>query len=68
MNVFTDIPEGYTGNFHIYQNPELDKMECIVFPKSPKTMVIQVEKGCTPNWFHRKMQELTFGVKWKERD
>lgn len=22
------------------------------------------EKGNEPNWFHRKMQELMFGVKW----
>lgn len=47
------------------QRPELDKLECIVFSKSPGTMAIRVEKGCTPNWFHRKMQELIFGVKWR---
>ncbi len=25
------------------------------------------EEGKEPNWFHRKMQELCFGVKWKNR-
>ena len=24
----------------------------------------QVEEGSEPNWFHRKMQELCFGIKW----
>ena len=24
----------------------------------------QVEEGTEPNWFHRKMQELCFGIKW----
>ena len=23
-----------------------------------------VEEGMEPNWFHRKMQELCFGIKW----
>jgi hypothetical protein len=23
-----------------------------------------VEEGKEPNWFHRKMQELCFGIKW----
>lgn len=26
----------------------------------------QVEEGKEPNWFHRKMQELCFGVKWEK--
>ena len=25
-----------------------------------------VEEGREPNWFHRKMQELCFGVKWEK--
>lgn len=24
------------------------------------------EKNKEPNWFHRKMQELAFGVKWRK--
>lgn len=27
-------------------------------------VVWQPPKGKAPNWFHRKMQELFFGVKW----
>ena len=25
-----------------------------------------VEEGKQPNWFHRKMQELCFGIKWSK--
>lgn len=49
-------------------NVEYDTLQCIVFPKSEETMTIQVPKGCTPNWFHRKMQELIFGVKWRKNN
>lgn len=45
---------------------EYDELECIVFPKSESTMIIRVEKGGTPNWFHRKMQELVFGIQWRK--
>lgn len=24
------------------------------------------KEGCEPNWFHRKMQELCFGFKWRK--
>ena len=27
-----------------------------------------VEKGKAPNWFHRKMQELLLGFKWRKID
>jgi hypothetical protein len=27
-----------------------------------------VEEGKEPNWFHRKMQELCFGIKWEKND
>jgi hypothetical protein len=27
-----------------------------------------VEEGREPNWFHRKMQEICFGVKWIKID
>lgn len=25
-----------------------------------------VEEGKQPNWFHRKMQQLCFGIKWEK--
>lgn len=28
----------------------------------------RVEEGRQPNWFHRKMQELCFGIKWSKID
>lgn len=27
-----------------------------------------VEEGKQPNWFHRKMQELSFGIKWEKNE
>lgn len=27
-----------------------------------------VEAGKQPNWFHRKMQELCFGIQWRKVD
>ncbi len=29
--------------------------------------VLHPDKGAEPNWFHRKMQELCFGFKWRKR-
>lgn len=28
----------------------------------------QVQEGQQPNWFHRKMQQLCFGIKWEKID
>lgn len=28
--------------------------------------VYRPNKGQEPNWFHRKMQELAFGIKWRK--
>lgn len=44
---------------------ELSKWYCEIYPKSPGCMIIRPKNG-EPCWFHRKMQELVFGVKWIE--
>ena len=31
-------------------------------------MYWSLENGKQPNWFHRKMQELCFGIKWEKID
>lgn len=28
-------------------------------------VVFTPKKNCEPNWFHRRMQELAFGVRWE---
>ena len=33
----------------------------------PGAVVFIPSKGHEPNWFHRKMQELCFGIQWRKR-
>lgn len=33
----------------------------------PGAVVFIPSKGNEPNWFHRKMQELCFGIQWRKR-
>jgi hypothetical protein len=52
--------------FSSFTMPELSNWQLQVFPKSPRYCVVyRPQKDGEPNWFHRKMQELCFGVKWK---
>ena len=46
-------------------NPPRSDWQCILFG-GPTSVVFTPAKGQEPNWFHRKMQELCFGVKWKK--
>lgn len=48
-----------------YRPPEKPGWRCDVF-KDDYSMIIRLKKGLEPNWFHRKMQELIFGVKWEK--
>lgn len=50
---------------HIIKAPEMSDWECHIF--GPQGVAITPKKGHVPNWFHRKMQELIFGVKWKRK-
>lgn len=34
----------------------------------PGAIVFIPSKGNEPNWFHRKMQQLCFGVQWRKRN
>ena len=33
----------------------------------PNGLILTPTKGNEPNWFHRKMQELCFGFKWRKK-
>lgn len=45
--------------------PEYSDWRCELFG-GPFGIVWAPVKGNEPNWFHRKMQELCFGVKWRK--
>jgi hypothetical protein len=51
----------YKPIYTIGYTPEY-KWTCDLF--RDKTYVLY--KNTAPNWFHRKMQELCFGVKWEK--
>ena len=51
-------------------SPQSD-WQCYLFGDAdrpgPGAVVFVPVKGREPNWFHRKMQELCFGIKWRKR-
>lgn len=63
----TDEAEGFIAipsedTFYFLNQPELSEWQCELVPHGGATF--HPCKGQVPNWFHRKMQELCFGVKW----
>ena len=45
--------------------PKRSDWQCEVIG-GPTGLVLVPTKGNEPNWFHRKMQELCFGFKWRK--
>lgn len=45
--------------------PKASKWRC-TFIGGPNGPVYNPSEGNEPNWFHRKMQELCFGFKWRK--
>ena len=60
-----EMPEAF-----FYKMPEKSEWKVWLmgdYGKSPHgAIVYQPNKGQEPNWFHRKMQELCFGFKWRK--
>ncbi len=46
--------------------PKRSDWQCEVIG-GPMGLVFVPTKGNEPNWFHRKMQELCFGFKWRKK-
>ena len=46
--------------------PEQSDWECEIIG-GPMGLTFIPTKGNEPNWFHRMMQELCFGFKWRQR-
>lgn len=53
--------DNYSVRYEIWQ-PKYDYDLCI-----GTGFVIPVLQGHEPNWFHRKMQTLVLGIKWRKR-
>ena len=45
--------------------PKASKWQCTLIG-GPNGAVYNPSEGNEPNWFHRKMQELCFGFKWRK--
>jgi hypothetical protein len=54
-----------SGEYLTFTTPKASNWQCQVFG-GPMGIVWTPREGQEPNWFHRKMQELCFGVKWKK--
>jgi len=46
--------------------PKHSNWQC-TFIGGPNGPVYNPSEGNEPNWFHRKMQELCFGFKWRKK-
>jgi len=46
--------------------PKRSDWQCTLIG-GPNGAVYNPSEGNEPNWFHRKMQELCFGFKWRKR-
>jgi len=53
------------GQHQVFTTPKSSDWQCHLFG-SERGIVYTPLKGSEPNCFHRKMQELCFGVKWKK--
>lgn len=56
------------SEFTLNECPKLGDWQLHVFPKTPELMKFIPKENGAPNWFHRKMQEIFFGVKWVKRE
>jgi hypothetical protein len=52
--------------------PKASKWHCYLFGDAdrpgPGSVVLVPVEGNEPNWFHRKMQELCFGIQWRKKN
>lgn len=53
------------SSISISSMPKLSKWQCHL-TEGPYGLTLTVAEGKEPNWFHRKMQELCFGFKWRK--
>lgn len=54
------------SSISINLSPPASDWECVVINNGQWSTTFRPVKGSEPNWFHRKMQELCFGIKWRK--
>jgi len=54
------------SSISINLSPPVSDWECVVISNGQWSTTFRPVKGSEPNWFHRKMQELCFGIKWRK--
>lgn len=60
------ISKEEAGRVTVNFTPQSSDWECVVISNGQWSTTFRPVKGSEPNWFHRKMQELCFGVKWRK--
>lgn len=60
------VADANTSYLTVDSMPKASKWQCTLIG-GPNGAVYNPSEGNEPNWFHRKMQELCFGFKWRKR-
>ena len=64
---FSDyVADANTSYLTVDSMPKRSDWQCEVIG-GPMGLILVPTKGNEPNWFHRKMQELCFGFKWRKK-
>jgi hypothetical protein len=59
------VADANSSYFTVSSMPKVSKWQCTLIG-GPNGAVYNPSEGNEPNWFHRKMQELCFGFKWRK--
>ena len=64
------VSDANTSYLTVDSMPKRSDWHCYLFGDAdrpgPGSVVLVPVEGNEPNWFHRKMQELCFGFKWRK--
>jgi hypothetical protein len=62
------MDENLDNKHYIAHNPpEFYDWYCVL-SQDQQNITFYPRKGCEPNWFQRKLQEICFGVKWEKKN
>ena len=60
------VADANTSYLTVDSMPKPSDWQCRLID-GPNGVTYTPTKGNEPNWFHRKMQELCFGFKWRKK-
>lgn len=65
------VADANSSYFTVDRTPKKSDWQCYLFGDAdrpgPGSIVFVPNEGNEPNWFHRKMQELCFGIQWRKK-